>query len=209
MVGSEELEAGDGWNYAEWLTTLVTNPEMNGRDLGNVLVESYQKTYSGNDESRTLSAIDLKEVEPLAANIDVFSDALSSINQNAFGRVLTARATCAEYAPGYGLHGIDLANFAAKAAEMVGADLGPAAGAVEASVKRAIVANYAGDDRKGEFGSTGIAIYFPEKKAYFQADPDRDGYLKTNTHYPIEFVQNHKWADFLVNRYLPARPGYS
>jgi hypothetical protein len=204
MVGSEELEPGAGWNYADWLATLVANPEMNGRDLGKVLVESYRKTYSGSDESTTLSAVDLKKVEPLAAKVDDFADALSALNQNAFGGILTARAACAEYAPGYGLHGIDLANFAARAAGVVGVNVGPTAAAVQAAVKDAIVANYAGEDRKSEFGSTGLAIYFPEKKAYFQADPDRDGYIKTNTHYPVEFVQNRKWADFLVNRYLPA-----
>ena len=35
----------------------------------------------------------------------------------------------------------------------------------------------------------------------FETDPDHEGYIKTNTHFPVEFVQAHYWADFLAAYY--------
>lgn len=203
MVGSEELEPGTGWNYADWLNKLTSNPEMDAADLGKVLVESYRNTYSGADEATTLSAIDLSKLPNLVTRMDEFSQSLIDLNANQFAAVLEARARCSVYAPGYGLHGIDLANFAAQARTLVGAPVAAPAQSVEAAVKQAVIANYAGTDRQNEFGSTGLAIYFPENAALFQSDPDYEAYFKSNAHYPVEFVQKHKWADFVVGRYLP------
>ena len=79
-----------------------------------------------------------------------------------------------------------------------------AAKEVEAAISAAVISTYSGAYRSGEgFGSKGLAIYFPEDEALFRSDPDFEGYIKTNTNYPVEFVQNRKWADFLLSRYLP------
>jgi hypothetical protein len=204
MVGSEELEPGDGWNYSDWLGKLTAHPEMNARDLGSELVRSYGDAYGGRDESVTLSAIDLTRINDLAQKIDVFSDAMSNLDQTGLAAVKQARKGCEAYAPGYGLHGIDLSYFAERVGQIIGAaSVKTAASSVVQAVTSTVIANYAGSDRKGNFGSKGLSIYFPEKRSLFQADPDNEGYMKTNAHYPVEFVQTHKWADFLLNRYLP------
>ncbi|MBB4232622.1 clostripain-related cysteine peptidase [Rhizobium mongolense] len=205
MVGSEELEPGDGWNYAGWLQSLVDNPEMSGADLGTTMVRSYEDYYSGpgDDPATTLSAIDLSTMQNLATTIDGFANTLTNVSNADFGRIVSARRSCEEYAPGYGLHGVDLARFAEQAgAAFPNTDVGQAADAVFEAVRASVIANYAGAERQGAFGSHGLAIYFPETRANFNADPDHVGYIKTNAHYPVEFVQNHLWADFLLNRYL-------
>lgn len=204
MVGSEELEPGNGWNYKDWLGTLIANPQMDARDLGRTLVRSYANHYTGNDEATTLSAVELKEINSVADAVDGLCVALAGVSSSDFSKVIAARAACETYAPGYGLHGIDLSHFAMQAATIVGGAVAPAAIAVQAAVKKAVIENYAGEDRRGAFGSNGIGIYFPQRRSYFQADPDRDGYTKTNSHYPVEFVQTRRWSDFLVNQYLPA-----
>jgi hypothetical protein len=205
MVASEELEPGDGWNYEDWLGTLVQTPDMSAADLGKVMVDSYRNHYEGpgNEPATTLSAIDLSKMSGLAASIDGLADALTNLGSNEFNGVIAARQACEEYAPGYGLHGVDLGRFAEQAkASVGGANVGPAADAVAQSLTDSVIANYAGADRSGSFGSKGLSIYFPETRANFNADPDNEGYIKTNAHYPVEFVQNHRWADFLLNRYL-------
>jgi hypothetical protein len=130
---------------------------------------------------------------------------LIATDDNSFAAIRAARAECDAYAPGYGLHGVDLAHFAAKvAAKTSDPSVQRAAKEVEAAVSAAVISSYAGAYRNGEsFGSKGLAIYFPEDEALFRSDPDYEGYIKTNTNYPVEFVQNRKWADFLLNRYLP------
>ncbi len=72
-----------------------------------------------------------------------------------------------------------------------------AAQAVAQEVDAAVVHAYAGDDRQGDFGSAGIAIYFPLRKLLYDSDPDGVGYDEINTVYPVECVQDHRWDNFL------------
>jgi hypothetical protein len=44
-----------------------------------------------------------------------------------------------------------------------------------------------------------LTIYFPATKQDFLQDTDHVGYLKSNTVYPVAFVQKEKWADFLAS----------
>ena len=69
--------------------------------------------------------------------------------------------------------------------------------AVQDAVAAMVIENYASTQRQGRFGSNGVAIYFPESKLAFDNDPDRDGYLPGNHHYPVEFVDRLRWAKFV------------
>jgi hypothetical protein len=46
VVGSEELEPGDGWPYTKILQDLNKNPDMDGAKLGEVVVRRYIESYS-------------------------------------------------------------------------------------------------------------------------------------------------------------------
>jgi hypothetical protein len=203
MVGSEELEPGAGWNYADWLARLSAKPTMSAAELGAVLVQSYGDTYGGLDETVTLSAIDLAKVDQLVNQIDALSRALLKVGATDFGKVVASRKACETYAPGYGLSGIDLSEFNVNLVrEFAGNTVGSLASTLLGGLKAATLANYAGQDRIKGFGSQGLSIYFPESKSIFAQDPDGIGYMKTNSQFPVEFVQNNAWSDFLVGRYL-------
>ena len=89
------------------------------------------------------------------------------------------------------------------AARTNGPGMQRAAKEVEAAGSAAVISSYSEAYRSGDgFGSKGLAISFPEDGALFRSDPDYESYIKTNTNHPVEFVQNRKWADFLLNRYL-------
>jgi hypothetical protein len=64
-----------------------------------------------------------------------------------------------------------------------------------------VLKNYASAPSKPKYGSRGLALYLPQNKTDFLADPHSGGYYKANTQHPVEFVQREKWADF-INAYL-------
>jgi hypothetical protein len=72
MVGSEDLEPGDGWAYEGILSRLVARPEASGRELGAMVVEAYIQSYSGGSQGTsdvTQSAFDLTRTSELHAAV--------------------------------------------------------------------------------------------------------------------------------------------
>lgn len=61
--------------------------------------------------------------------------------------------------------------------------------------------NYASPARQGEFGSHGVAIYFPGAHLMYHLDPDYDAYRPTNPSHPVQFVDNEQWSA-LVHSYM-------
>ncbi|MCM3874523.1 MAG: clostripain-related cysteine peptidase [Pyrinomonadaceae bacterium] len=211
MVASEELEPGYGWDYSLWLKSLADKPAMEGVELGRTLVSSYEKTYGAKAGDTTLSAIDLSRIEGLANSIDELAEALTLrlVIEPELQNIVRARQVCLPYAPGRGLHGIDLGRFCEKILTFsTDPLLRQRADATRSTLADLVLQNYAGKTRKptyefqyvGQkvgFGSHGLAIYFPESKLLFEADPIRNGYDESNTDNPVEFVQVHRWDNFL------------
>lgn len=69
IVGSEELEPGDGWPYNAVIGALVASPETAPADIAASLVKAYVDSYGG-DESVTQAALDLSKVEGTAKAVD-------------------------------------------------------------------------------------------------------------------------------------------
>jgi hypothetical protein len=201
MVASEELEPGDGWDYSDWLAELQTRPDMDARDLGKIMVSSYQKHYEQRDKATTLSAVDLSKVHLLADAITDTARALIASVPSELEAIKSSRRACRTYAPGYGLHPLDWWCFARELARRA-----PNAAVKKAAEKSVdlqstvVIANYAGADRRGNYGSYGTTIYFPETRQLFEADPDHNAYVKgAQVIFPVEFVQQHDWPSFLEN----------
>ncbi|GAA4725362.1 hypothetical protein Prum_078030 [Phytohabitans rumicis] len=85
VVGSEELEPGDGWRYDAILRALADNPEMDGRALAETVVRTYVDSYRDMQGQWpvTQCAVD-------TAQIGAFTDALG-----AFQRAVTAELATA------------------------------------------------------------------------------------------------------------------
>jgi hypothetical protein len=198
MVASPETEPGDGWDYANWLKKLTDNPTVSGKDLGKIVVDSYRETYIRKDEGLTLAEIDLETIPKLAYAVDNFAGACMKNISSEFGNILSARKECISFGCTDNLHGIDMVNFCKKLAEKpISMELKNATDAVMAILASSILHNYAGKNRIGRLSSNGLAIYFPESYLWYEGDPDKDAYLDSNTHYPVEFVQEYKWDNFL------------
>jgi len=69
MIGSQEVILGTGWNYIETLKPFLT-ATMTAQEFAKHIVLTYQKTYSKITNDYTLSAIKLKSLAEIEANID-------------------------------------------------------------------------------------------------------------------------------------------
>ena len=198
MVGSEELEPGNGWNYTRWLRPLVAaHGKVEAAELGRLLVRGMKDEY-GDSDATTLSATDLDKVFALASAISAFSDTAVPLLGSELPAFRAARGACKNYAPGYGLNSIDLGHYMEQVEKNTSSPaLKQRAAAVRARLKELIVENYASVKRQGAFGSTGLGIYYPNSGTAHDKDPDRDGYDAANNVFPVEFVQKEHWARFL------------
>ena len=80
VVGSQEIEPGDGWAYDEFLRYLVAEPEIAPEDLGRAIVETYVRFYETRYPglSVTQSAVLLAGIEAVAEALDDLGNALMS-----------------------------------------------------------------------------------------------------------------------------------
>lgn len=69
MVGSQDLEPGEGWPYELFLKSLVNNSKQNSRSLASTIVKSYKKFYQY-DNDCTQSAIKLSRVYLIRRALD-------------------------------------------------------------------------------------------------------------------------------------------
>jgi hypothetical protein len=74
IVGSEEVEPGDGWPYDGVLNELVASPDLSPRDAAKQFVHKYMDSYRG-DEAVTQSAVDVSRVEAVAEATSEFAEA--------------------------------------------------------------------------------------------------------------------------------------
>ncbi|WP_315703048.1 MULTISPECIES: clostripain-related cysteine peptidase [unclassified Bradyrhizobium] len=198
MVGSEELEPGNGWNYTRWLKPLVAaKGKVNPVELARLVVNGMREEY-GDKDFTTLAATDLDKVAALAASISAFAEAAKSQLAQDKEKFITARKACLNYGQDYGIHSIDLAHYMEQVARgNFNGALKQRANDVIHRVGEAIVENYASEKRKGEWGSNGLGIYYPDRAASYHADPDGDGYAADNNLFPVEFVEKEAWSSFL------------
>jgi hypothetical protein len=74
VVGSEELEPGDGWPYDRVLGSLAANPDMSDADLSTQIVDQYIDSYRAG--SITQSALNLSRLDEVAREVNALAAAL-------------------------------------------------------------------------------------------------------------------------------------
>ena len=183
IVGSEELEPGDGWPYDQIVGALAKRPALTAREVGALVVQRYVASYRGDDV--TLSALDLTRVDAAAKTVDALAAAL-----------VKAIRTPAEYqAVSRALFGaqhydtkdfIDLHDFCAQLATRT------KSAAVKTAARATIAAISGGSGlvhasrHKGTSvaRSHGVAIYFPRGDASVAYDR-------------LDFARATRWDSFI------------
>ncbi|WP_371763807.1 clostripain-related cysteine peptidase [Massilia sp.] len=202
FVASEELEPGLGWRYDVWLNGLVNNPKQDAQSLATWTVSAYANAYRADDDigpSITLSAVDLSKSKELRMALSTLSDALVSRFDKDLQNIIEARAAVSTYAPGYQFYHVDLIQFLIELKKRINDEkTNSYIDNVLKITNSSIISNYAGSDRMGTYGSKGVAIYFPQNEHDYVTDPySEGGYEKENIYYPVQFVQDSTWPDFL------------
>ncbi|MFC1845656.1 clostripain-related cysteine peptidase [Candidatus Dependentiae bacterium] len=85
MIGSQEVELGYGWNYADVLEPF-TKGSIGPVDLADHIVASYQKSYERITNDYTLSAINLDAEKYLEENINEVAKLLIKGLQSQYAR---------------------------------------------------------------------------------------------------------------------------
>ncbi len=211
LVASEDLVPGTGWYYDDWLRSLKKTPGMSPAMLARTMVSSYGSPYATlgqalTDPYATLSAIDLTKIEGVTTAISTFSESCLKDIQTLRPSLLDARRGCLEYAPNHKGDGqnyffhIDLIRWLELVADKTPSpEIARLARGLIARLHSAIAASIAGECRRKEYGSHGVAIYFPPTIEAFDSDAMAgDGYRKTNDSYPVAFVRESSWPDLLI-----------
>ena len=105
-VASEELELGIGWDYTPWLKAIGEDPGMTTQALCGQIIESYMEAGAKEapDDSMTMSAIDLKEMDRLqSAMEDLGAMLMNEVEQGKVADVRRGRSrmyTFGAYADG-------------------------------------------------------------------------------------------------------------
>jgi hypothetical protein len=183
VVGSEELEPGEGWPYDRVLQAIAENPKITSLELGARIVDAYVDSYR--DDNVTQSAMDLTRLHDAAATIDALAKALTrAIKAPAeFTAVAkTLNATQRFDTPDF----VDLGHFSQELAKRSkSAAVNKAADAASRATTAGggfVVAE--GHRGTGVAKATGVSIYFPR-------GPVNKAYRK------LDFAKSTAWAAFI------------
>ncbi|SPD75776.1 hypothetical protein PITCH_A720116 [uncultured Desulfobacterium sp.] len=228
MVASEDIEPPHGfWSSGSWLQDLAANPQMDAIELGKTIVKSYEDVLKKINMEGCLSAIDLKTSEALAEKITKFvKKCIPELGQET-KNIQAARDKCLNYGAVADLHGVDCFRwFYLYSKETKNDTLSKMAKDVCNQITISVIENFATENRKEkattDYGSYGLAIYYPESNSAYDKDNLGHRYFRSkkinsitskgpqtkkiityriepdDLHpYPVEFVKNEEWVRFL------------
>lgn len=206
MVASEELEPGAGWRYSPWLGELESMPSATAEQLAKAIVMSYQDQY-GNRYLTTMSAVKLSAVREQSQELSDFALKLRQKGGGEIAVLRQARSTLQSYGASVSpplRTSVDLiallGNYDQRTRDP---ELRALAARLRSELNDDVVANYASARSAHPtyglpYGSNGIAIYFPEDRAAFDADPFHSGYISGNQDRPVAFVQDTHWPELIL-----------
>lgn len=162
VVGSEEVEPGNGWNWQGWVQALADRPAMGGAELGKCIADAYYEgceTYGTEDEV-TLSVLDEAKLPALRDAYNAFAREALGAAQQSPQRFTAQLSRSAGSAENYGgntrdqgyTNMVDLAGLAAGAAPLL-----PSSGALTRAIDDAVVYQVTGPYRAE---GRGISSYY-------------------------------------------------
>ena len=187
IVGSEELEPGDGWPYTAILQDLVAKPDMDGAELGATIVRRYIESYEPHQGQWpvTQCVVAADAIGSFADTLDDLGGALSEAVADSAqrGEVFAAHASAARF------HG-ELTDLRTFCVNLQGSGVADAVKEGAARVVDALAPNgYV--VAEGHLGSTvdgcgGVTAYMPSP-----ADSISRYYAD------LRFAEQHRWDEFL------------
>jgi Clostripain family len=196
VVGSEELEPGDGWPYTAILKDLAAKPGMDGAGLGEAVVKRYIQSYANRRRMWpvTQCATTAEGIKPFSTALDELSVALKKhMREHGVGQVQAAHLRTAAFMGDL----FDLHDFASELRRrQVGTEVKRAAKkVVDALAPNGYVL---AEGHRGESVKQcgGVTAYMPFPGGHLSP------YYKD-----LRFAKQHRWDDFLRSYHRAARAG--
>ena len=184
VIGSEELEPGDGWDYERWFRAMSAKPPTTAVAWGRMAVDAFGQAYTDRPDQHpcTLAAFRSKNTIP-----ELFADLVAAVEPLGdqgfmdfdFGRMETQKFAQRDT--------YDMRDFAGHVATAMPGAPKVAATALIAALDKARIRSAAlGRDVDD---ATGLAFWFPE---------DAPAYANTQATYrKLDFDQKTHWTDYL------------
>ncbi len=183
LVGSQDSEGLDGWEYTELLTDLVAQPTMGADELADSIAYHFVAQGSG-WEYPTQSGVDLAALGALTAAMDGLATVVLGKPSSVIDDVADAASQTTAYS---WMPHRDLKEFAERLSGLGDADVEAAALDVLDAVDDAVIANHVNQGVEGN----GIAVYLPSGDWWESYDPDYDGGVGAS------WAQETSWDEML------------
>ena len=178
LVGSEEVEPGNGWLYSGWMGKLAADPSMEGDDLGIAICNTYYEGCEavGTQDQTTLSVTDLTKLTGLLEAYEKFGEeafVAASQDPGFFAQLGRAAAQSENYGGNTKEQGytnmVDLGHLARQTAWML-----PSAQSVCDALEECVIYKVGGIYRAE---ATGLSCYY----SYNGDIDDFNGYIGVGT----------------------------
>jgi len=195
LVGSEYLEPSDGWSYDSILNELASDPLLHPQQVADLIVSKYVDAYSDR-HGITQSSVDIAKLNNLCTKIDNFV----SVATTEWSALKIARTNTLEYhLSGASVWGVDLWHFTDNVYNQVtSTEIKTAALQLKNAIEDFVSEEGHSTDMDGSYG---ISIYFPPDRAAYNNDPEHTGYEESNTVYPVDFISDYHWDNWLQTFY--------
>jgi hypothetical protein len=192
VVGSEELEPGDGWEYHEWLSRMSDDPPADAERWARQAVEAFGAGYADRPDQHPCTLAAFRSDNRIADAFAGLVAALEARGEEGFAWVLTARSRAQSFTSDK--DSSDLKDFALRLAKAAAGDGGvrAAAEAVAAAVDEAAVHSVALGPTVPR--ATGLAFWCPATAGSLEADVE--------TYARLAFDRRTGWSRYLGARFL-------
>lgn len=159
MVGSQELEPGEGWPYAPFVKQWIARPTMTPAEVSALLSKEYQKSYDGgvygNKPDTTFSAVDLRKLPALYTSLTTLQNSLRSLGASQFAEVKKAVGNSMNF---YYSDYVDLGDFLKKTQALGFSRAIEGLSSAQTALKEAVISVDNGDNFTN---ASGLSIWLP------------------------------------------------
>jgi len=177
IVGSEETEPGDGWDYTGFLKKLAGKPGASAEDVGKAVMDSYNEYYGNAGQGGTQSYVRSQMFEDFVGAVKAWTSAVMAAGEKDV--VKAARKSVQSYAVS---DNVDLIHFV----NLIGGKTqnGSVKSSGQALVKFVQEKLVAGNAVTGSYGNSGgIAVYLPK-------------YSVSSAYADLAWAKASSWGDF-------------
>lgn len=183
VVGSQEVEPGDGWAYDRFLTKLVANPSASSNEVGKMLTEAYISYYQdlGRD-GLTFSTIDVAMMNSVVKGLADLRAKFSTIND--LSAIKTAAANSQRF---FSSDYVDLGDLLTNVKAALG---NSSVGKAEIDqVSKALSGSVFANAVTGNVKASGLSVWWPTDSYEWTKYGDR--------YMGLKFDKQARWSDLL------------